>query len=246
MEIKTCSTHVIQPGEDILEVLDTHFPSIAEGTILAITSKILSVCANRIVSKESIAKIDLIQREADAFLESELHNHLTLTIKNGLLIPAAGIDESNCENGYILYPENIQADAVRIWEHLRAKHRLKELGVVITDSRTTPLRRGVTGVALGWCGFVPFYNYIGKLDLFARPLKVTVCNTLDALATAAVFLMGEGDEQTPIAVIQGAPKITFLDRAPSEEEIQFLTLSMEEDLYAPLLTAVAWKSGSSR
>ena len=242
MEIKPCSTHVIQPGEDILEVLDRYFPSIEEETILAITSKILSISANRIIPKESISKIDLIRQEADAFLESELHNQLTLTIKNGLLIPAAGIDESNCENGYILYPENIQADALRIWDHLRVKHHLKKLGIVITDSRTTPLRRGVTGVALGWCGFIPFYNYIGKLDLFDRPLKVTVCNVLDALATASVFLMGEGNEQTPIAVIRGAPKITFLDRAPSEEEIGFLTLSMAEDLYAPLLRAVAWKS----
>lgn len=245
MKVNPCSTHVIQPGENILDVLDAYLTSIEEGTIIAITSKIISVCENRIIKKDAIRKMDLIRQEADAFLESELHNNLTLTIKHGLLIPAAGIDESNCEESYILYPKNIQADAVRIWEHLRDKHRLKELGVIITDSRTTPLRRGVTGVALGWCGFVPLYNYIGRPDLFGRPLKVTLCNVLDALAVAAVFMMGEGDEQTPIATIRNAPKITFLNRSPSDEEINFLTISMDEDLYAPLLKAVPWKSHES-
>jgi len=244
MEVKACSTHVIQPGEDILHVLDTYLPQIEEGTIVAITSKILSVAARRLVSKDSISKLDLIRREADAFLESD-HNHLTLTIKHGLLIPAAGIDESNCEDGYILYPEDISSDAIRIWDHLKLKHQLKSVGVLITDSRTTPLRRGVTGVALSWCGFVPFYNYIGKLDLFAKPLKVTVMNVLDALAGAAVFVMGEGDEQTPLAVIRKAPKINFVERPPSEEEVRFLTLSLDEDLYAPLITALDWKSSST-
>ena len=143
--------------------------------------------------------------------------------------------KSNSEEGYILYPEAIQEDAAQIWNYLRKKHRLRELGILITDSRTTILRRGVTGVALGWCGFVPYHDYIGRPDLFGKPLRVTICNLLDSLAAAAVLVMGEGDEQTPLALITHAPKITFVDRPPSKEEERFFFLSPEEDLYAPLL-----------
>lgn len=233
MEIKPYRTHKIKPHENLLEILDAHLPALGEKMILAITSKIISVCHGRIVDKNTISKKELIAREAEAYLETESGS--LLTIKNGLLIPAAGIDESNCEEGYILYPEAVQEDAARIWTHLRQKHRLHELGILITDSRTILLRRGVTGVALGWCGFVPYHNYIGKPDLFGHPLKVTICNLVDSLAAAAVLVMGEGDEQTPLALMAQAPKITFVERTPSQEEERFFFLSPEEDLYAPLL-----------
>jgi F420-0:gamma-glutamyl ligase len=64
---------------------------------------------------------------------------------------------------------------------------------------------------------------------------------LDALAAAAVFVMGEGDEQTPFAIIQDLPqKIVFLDRPPTVEEEQSIIIPMDEDLYAPLLCAAHW------
>ena len=127
-----------------------------------------------------------------------------------------------------------------MWIHLRQKFNLQKLGILITDSHTTLMRRGVTGIALGWCGFDPLYSYIGKPDLYGRPLKVTQMNILDALATTAVYAMGEGTEQTPLAVIRNAPKITFLDRGPTAEEIRNVAIPIEEDLYAPLLLAAKW------
>jgi F420-0:gamma-glutamyl ligase len=59
-------------------------------------------------------------------------------------------------------------------------------------------------------------------------------NVLDALAAAAVFVMGEGAEQTPCALIKEAPKITFSDCPPTEEEVAAFTIPIEEDLYGPL------------
>ncbi|MCC8372089.1 MAG: coenzyme F420-0:L-glutamate ligase [Rickettsia endosymbiont of Pseudomimeciton antennatum] len=161
-------------------------------------------------------------------------------MKNGILIPSAGIDESNVNEVYVLYPENIQKTVIWIWEYLKKKHNLKKIGVVITDSHTTIMRRGVTGIALGWCGFSPLYSYIDKPDLYNNPLKVTQVNILDALATSAVFVMGEGDEQTPLAIIKDAPKIYFLDRSPTIEEEKNILIPMDEDLYSPLLRAAKW------
>ncbi|WP_417905593.1 coenzyme F420-0:L-glutamate ligase [Candidatus Tisiphia endosymbiont of Micropterix aruncella] len=163
-----------------------------------------------------------------------------LTLKNGLLIPSAGIDESNVDGVYVLYPQDVQKTAYWIWQYLCSKHNIRDLGIVITDSHATIMRRGVTGIALGWCGFSPLYSYIGKHDICNQSLNVTQINTLDSLAGAAVFVMGEGNEQTPITIIKHAPRMTFLDRPPSEEEKLSIVISMEEDLYGPLLKSAKW------
>ena len=41
---------------------------------------------------------------------------------------------------------------------------------------------------------------------------------IDSLASIGVFMMGEGNEQTPFAILQNIPRIIFLNRAPSEDE----------------------------
>lgn len=234
MLVEAIKTHRIECGENLEQIIDKYVTNINERTILVITSKIISICQGRTVAKGSITKEELIQQEADLVIKSNNIYGIHLTIKNNILIPSAGIDESNGDNVYILYPENVQAVAESIWNYLRKKHQLKNLGILISDSHTTPMRRGVTGIALGWCGFAPLHSYIGKPDLYGHPLRVTQINILDSLATSAVFLMGEGSEQTPIAKIINAPKIEFVDLPPTTEEIESITIHPEEDLYAPI------------
>ncbi len=246
MQIKSCQTNIIKPGESLLKIVKQHVQNIPEKSVLAITSKILSVCQNRILSKDVVKdKLKLIHQEADLYLEGDyIKNYgVCLTIKNGILIPTAGIDESNSNDHYILYPVNIQAEAETLWQALKEGYHCRELGILITDSHTTPLRKGVTGIALGWCGFEPLYNYIGKPDIYGRLLKCTYMNILDSLATAAVFVMGEGNEQTPLALITDIEKIVFQERSPTEAEIQSVTIPLTEDLYAPLITSVNWQKG---
>lgn len=242
MKISPIRTHPIQAGESLDEILDQYLTFVTEGMIIAITSKIISLCQGRIVPKDSVKnKFELIKREADAHLsEQEGLYNAHLTIKHQILIPSAGIDESNGDKVYILYPENSQQTAAEIWRHVRQKHRLDKLGVIITDSHTTPLRKGVTGIALGWCGFEPLYSYVGKPDIFGYPLRVTQINVIDALATSAVFIIGEGAEQTPMALIEDAPKVQFSSRPPTSKEEQMIRISLEEDIYAPLLRGVNW------
>ncbi|MBX9786981.1 MAG: putative folate metabolism gamma-glutamate ligase [Alphaproteobacteria bacterium] len=241
MHVKTIKTHLIQPGELLENILDCHLFSISEKTILVITSKIISICQRRVVPKTSISKEALIKQEADAIIQTRENPYgIYLTLKNNILIPSAGVDESNGDEVYILYPKDVQNTAIALWNYVRKKHSLENLGVIITDSHTTPLRRGVTGIALGWCGFEPLYSYIGKSDLYDKSLRMTQINLLDALATSAVLVMGEGNEQTPLAVISDAPKISFLSRPPTPAEEQSILIPMEEDLYAPLLMGTKW------
>lgn len=240
MEIIALRTHKIEVTDSLQEVLDKYVIA-KEECIIAITSKIISVTQGRVIPKNNIDKKSLVYQEADKVFENENSKYDTLlTIKNGILIPCAGIDESNACEAYILYPENIQQTASWVWNYLRQKHNIKKLGVLITDSHTTIMRRGVSGIALGWCGFEPLYSYIGKPDIYNNPLKMTQLNILDSLASAAVFVMGEGNEQTPLAIITGSPKISFLDRPPRLEEQAAVTITMEEDIYAPLLKSAQW------
>lgn len=243
MQIRAVKAPLVHPGESLEAILDASIPSLAENTIVCITSKIISLCENEIVTKDAYPdKRKLIEQEAEYYLPEQKDNpyNISLTIKNSLLIPTAGIDESNGDEIYILFPRDIPASAARIWSYLRTKHNIKNLGVLITDSHTTPMRRGVTGIALGWCGFEAIYSYVGKPDCFGKPLRVTWVNLLDALAVPAVYAMGEGNEQTPIALINDAPKITFQDRPPTTEEIAAITISLETDLYAPVFRCAPW------
>lgn len=229
-------TRIFDVNENIEDFIVESVPQklVKEKMVLAITSKIVSLAEGRLVKSETVTdKKALIRQEADHFL-GELNYGSLLTIKHGLLVPSAGIDESNSENGdYILYPVEPYVSAEKIWKNLKKAWGVKELAVILTDSRTGPLRRGVTGVCLSYFGFRGIRNMVGQEDLFGRPLRMTQVNLADSLATSAVMMMGEGNEATPLALIYGAP-IEFSDISRPEE----LQMSLEDDMYRPLLEAM--------
>ncbi len=232
MNIRTLRSPLVKAHDSLYTLLDTCVPTLQEQEILVITSKIISLTEGQVVTKETVpSKQHLIQEQSDAYLP--LHS-FSLTIKNHLLIPAAGIDESNAENYYILYPQDVQKSSQKIWEYLRKRDQREEIGVLITDSRTSPLRCGVTGVSLAWCGFKSLHNYIGTPDCFGKPLAVTQTNVADSLAASAVFCMGEGNEQTPFAILSGAPKVQFTKSPPTSDELDAFYLSPSKDIYASL------------
>ncbi|KHD89363.1 MAG: hypothetical protein OM95_04125 [Bdellovibrio sp. ArHS] len=231
MKVCPIQTGIFHPGDDLVEfILRSVDPSLwREKTILAITSKIVSIAENRFESLEKIDKKSLIRREADHDL-GEIGHGVSLTIKHGVMLPAAGIDESNSENGdYILYPLDPYASTEKLRTALRQRLGIQDLGILLTDSRTGPLRMGVTGVALAVAGFHPLRNMIGQEDIFGRPLKMTKINLADSLAAAAVLMMGEANERCPLAILTETP-VDFTD-APQIKEWQ---VDMQDDMYLPL------------
>jgi len=161
-----------------------------------------------------------------------------LTIKNNLLVPTAGIDESNASDYYILWPERPYQAAKEIGQFLKKEFGLKEVGVVITDSRCTPGRVGTTGIALAYWGFKPLKDYRGQKDLFQRELKMTQSNLIDGLASAAVVCMGEGREQTPLVLMENVDLVEFTSQDPDQKDIE---MEREEDMFYPLLRSVKWQ-----
>jgi len=248
MRVTAIKTEKILAGqENIFVVLDRHVKKMREGSVLAITSKIVSLAEGRVIKIGTLDKDKLIEREADFFLPKKVSKYkIIFAIKNGVLTPSAGIDESNAGGYYVLWPKDPQKIANAVRKYLSKRFRLKKVGVIIIDSKTTPLRWGTSGVAIAHSGFEGLTNYIGKPDLFGRKLQYTKRNIMDGLAASAVLLMGEGAEQTPLAIIEDLPFVKFNASDPSKAELKELKIKLEDDLYAPMLKAVKWRKGKSR
>lgn len=242
--IKTCK--ITTKNKNLYAILDKYILALKERAVLVVTSKIVAIGEERIVKIGDIEKDALVKREADYFLPPEENPyHLYLTIKRNLLVPTAGVDESNGNGYYILWPKDPQKSANLIRQYLKKKFSLKRVGVIITDSKTTPQRWGVTGIAIAHSGFAALNDYRGKPDLFGRKFTATQVNVMDGLATAAVLAMGEGNEQTPLAIIEDIPFVRFQQRNPTLKELRNLKIAIKDDLYAPLLRSVRWKKGGS-
>jgi putative folate metabolism gamma-glutamate ligase len=244
MRVRSIKTHKIMQDSNLVAILDRYLASFEERSILAITSKIISICQGRTIKVEDADKGALVEQEADHYLPPSVSKYrVHLTIVDNLLIPEAGVDESNAAGHYILWPRHLQQTVNEVRAYLRERFSRQWAGVIVTDSKTSPLRWGVTGVALAHSGFLALNDYIGREDIFGRQLQMTKVNVADALAAAAVLVMGEGSEQTPLAVIDNLPFVTFQERDPTAEELRQRWITLEDDLYAPLLQGVAWRRG---
>jgi len=249
MIVRAYKTPKIVIGSDLFQTLDSCVPKLTEKSIVAVTSKIISICQGRVVKNDGTAhKRELIRRESQLYMEEESSSKwgIVLTVKNDTLIASSGIDESNGNGYFVLWPKDIQQAVADIWSHVRATNHLKHVGIIITDSHTTPLRWGVTGIGIAWCGFEPLKNYIDQPDIFGRLLHVTKASVLDGLAASAVMVMGEGKEQTPLSVISDVPFVSFTDRPPTSAEMKALHISVTEDIFSPLVNSPRWKKGGQK
>lgn len=244
MNVTAIKTRIIEANSCTLtDLLDKSLTDVRENSVIAITSKIVALCEGNVASQNEYEKDELIEKEADLFIPKSQNPYgVYLTIKNSMLIPSAGIDASNSNGYYVMWPKDPQASAKQCWDFIRKRFNIEHLGVIITDSTTTPLRWGVTGKSIAYCGFKPLDTKIGKPDLFGRILRETRINIADALAASAVLVMGEADEQTPIAILENLPFVEFLDHSPSIDEVNALKIDMTRDLYAHLLTNAKWQS----
>lgn len=245
MQIISYKTKKVIAGDDLFQVLLDSLPKeLSENSVVAVTSKIVALCEGRVADPAKVTKDQLTEQEAELYLPRETNPfNVLVSIKHGTFIASGGVDESNGNGMYVLWPEDVQKSANEIREFLRSKYNKKNIGVIITDSRLTPLRWGVTGVCLAPSGFKILKDYVGKPDIFGRLMKVEKLNVADTLAAAAVGVMGEGAEQTPIVVISDVPFVEFVDRSPTQEEMGYLATDMTKEVFTPLLTSVDWKKG---
>lgn len=253
MNVEAVVTPVIEKNQDLFSIFisSLHQP-LKDRTIVCVTSKVVAVEQGRIVKLADITPsaeaeqlktlrmsdgtgtdaefAELVLREADrVFNHVSEPGYVFLTLKDNILAANAGIDLSNIPQGYaVLWPKSPWEWATAFRQKLIEHFGLTDVGVLLTDSHVKPLRRGVTGVAVGYSGFLGIESDIGQMDLFGNVLKFTERAVADSLASAAVLLMGESAERTPFALITNAPA-TFTDVPPDPSENYF---SPKFDLYA--------------
>jgi len=248
MQVIPIKTHKItEIDTDIFAILEKYLPRLKEKSVVAVTSKIIAICEGRMSEDTDENRDRLVEEESEYYLPRHSNKYdFCISIKNHTVVATAGIDRSNGNGKLVLWPKDPQESANTIREFIAKSQKLKDIGVIVTDSKTSPLRWGVTGTAIAYSGFNPLRSYIGVPDVFGRPLHFEKLNIAESLASAAVMVMGEGAEQTPLAIVEEATFVEFQDKNPTEKELQDLQIALEDDVFYPLLTSVKWKKGKGK
>lgn len=247
MNITAIKTRILRaPKDDLLSAILDAVDALPERSVLVVASKVVSIWQGRCVAMDEVRdKDELIKKEAERYLPRGYKGSKRLwTIKENFLTSGAGVDQSNSDGHYILWPEDPMKAAEELWTWLREKYGVKELGVVISDSHPVPLHAGTVGMSLAYWGFVPLRDYRGDEDLFGRKLKFTRRNFPDSLAAATGLAMGEAAESTPLVLVTNIPGIEFSDGPviPKDKHMRF-EISFDEDAYSPFFSSVPWEKG---
>ncbi|MFB0501726.1 MAG: coenzyme F420-0:L-glutamate ligase [Candidatus Bathyarchaeia archaeon] len=226
MKLFGIPTKLIRLGDNlvdvILEAIKKQGLEIKDKDLLAVTSKAVAVAQNRLVKLSSIepseeAKVLAEKYELEpSFVEVVLReaekvyggvSKTLLTLKNNMLVANAGVDRKNAPRGYaILWPLNPHENAEKIRREILAETG-KHVGVLIIDSRITPLRMGTTALAIGIAGFKPIEDCRVERDLYSKRVYITRHALADDLASAAHLTMGETTARIPAVLIRKAPVI---------------------------------------
>ncbi|PIY80038.1 MAG: putative folate metabolism gamma-glutamate ligase [Candidatus Pacebacteria bacterium CG_4_10_14_0_8_um_filter_42_14] len=248
MKLTSYKTPILYPNSNLLEIIFSVIPTLPEKSVLCISSKAVALAEGSVEKKITGTREEkhvLVAREADSYLPANLSEFdVMLTITNGMLAVNAGIDESNANDLYVLWPKDPYASAAWYWKKLREHYSVKELGIVITDSKTTPLRWGIIGTSVSYCGFQALFDRIGEPDIFGRKLVMTKENIAEGLAVSANIEMGEGADRKPLVVVEDIPRINFSSQPPSQSELDLFNIAPEDDVYGPLLTSVSWQKNT--
>ena len=230
MRVSPVKTRIFRESEDLVAFIKQHVSKLKNGSILAVTSKIVALAEGRTANIKDLKRV--VRQESEWAMKAK---YVWLTEKDGLLVANAGVDASNAHGKLVLLPEDSFLSAAELKRSLMERYDISyHFGILITDSRVMPLRAGVTAVALGYAGFRGLRDYRGKKDIFGRTLKFTQTNVADSLATAAALAMGEGRERQPLCVITGAPAefTDGFDRLTTSRNE--LRIPFKDDMYAPL------------
>ena len=222
---------LIPPKDDLFALLDESLKDLRERDILLVASKIVAIHQGKCVRVEDADYTELIKQEADKYFPPANKKSPPVTLMENTFVARAGIDENNGNGFYILWPEEPTKAAKEIAKHLKKKHELKNLAVLIVDSHSTPLRGGSIGVSIGGSGIEPLIELKEKKDIFGRPASYK-SNVVDAIAAAGVLNMGETNEQTPLCIVRDLPEsVVFTDK----DVYHTVFVKPEHDMYQSVM-----------
>lgn len=216
---------LIEPGADLAGLIAGALRTAGEipraGDVVAVAQKVVSKAEGRIVRLATVEPsgrardiarqadkdprvVELILRESRSVIRVSRGVIIT-EHHTGVILANAGIDRSNLagsDEAVLLLPVDPDASAAGLRQRLQTEFGVK-LGVIVTDSIGRAWRLGTVGTAIGCAGVLALNDLRGQRDLFGRQLQVSEVAVADSLAAAAVLVMGEAAEGTPLVLIRG-------------------------------------------
>lgn len=205
----------IQSGDDLAMLIGNAIKASPEGImtgdILVVTSKIVSKAEGRQV--DATDREEAIRAETLRVVASRPHpGGLTQIVENrqGLILAAAGVDNSNTPEGTVLLlPEDPDASARALCTALRTRFGVP-IGVIISDTLGRAWREGQTDTAIGAAGLHVFEDYRGTEDSFGNVLSASAAAVADEIASAADLVKSKASGR-PIALVRGLDHLVVAD-----------------------------------
>jgi len=210
-------------------VFDEYLTDVQEGDVVLISSKIVAISEGRTVGNDEVDKQVLVEQESDVLIPRPYWGS-PLSVVHNAFIGTSGIDESNAGGYLVLLPEDPFASAQRIHVYMKERFSIKNVGVIITDSHSQPMRYGASGISVGFWGMEPVKDCRGEKDLFGREMKIETANIIDGLAAGATVVMGEVAECQPVVIARDVPDLVFTE----ENKKDALFVSFEDDTFRVL------------
>ena len=224
MEVYPLKSSILKPGdslqESIADALSISRIRPHNGDIIAVASKVVAIVEGNMVRLSSVRPSKRARRLAQRykmdpeFVQVVLNesdkvysgvNGALLTLKDGDAVANAGADQKNAPLGHaVLWPRDSDKTSRGLRAQMEGRYG-KKLGILIVDSRVTPLRLGTIGLALGCAGFAPVRDLRGSADLYGRRARITAHALADGVSSVAHLVMGESKEQTPFVLVRNSP-----------------------------------------
>src|SRR5258706_3196009 len=104
MIVTPIKTRVFKEGENLFAFIASYFKTLPEKSVVVVTSKIVALAEKRTaIIKDDTTKEKLIRRESEIAIRTK---YVWLTVKDGMIMASAGIDESNADGKLILLPRD--------------------------------------------------------------------------------------------------------------------------------------------
>jgi coenzyme F420-0:L-glutamate ligase/coenzyme F420-1:gamma-L-glutamate ligase len=218
-------------AEIIGEALVRSPDGIQDGDILVVTSKIVSKAEGRQVPAAD--REAAITSETVRVVASRPYpGGVTRIVENrqGLVLAAAGVDNSNTPEGTVLLlPIDPDASARRLCGDLRRKFGIR-IGVILSDTLGRPWREGQTDAAIGAAGLRVLEDYRGTHDPHGNLLLASAAAVADEIAGAADLVKGKS-RGCPVALVRGLTQLVLEDIDASEGSARSLIRGAAQDMF---------------
>ena len=194
----------VVPGDDLVTLVLTAVAGdpagpLRDGDVLVVTSKVVSKSEGRAVPA---AEREAAIRAAATHTLARRGPTRIVRDRNGLVLAAAGVDNSNVEPGEVLLlPVDPDASAARLRAGIRERAGV-DVGVVVSDTLGRAWRTGQTDVAIGAAGVRVVEDYAGRRDAYGNDLHVTLVALADELASAGDLVKTKLAGR-PVALVRG-------------------------------------------